>query len=140
MLIYRFENEDGLGPYAQDEFYLSFVQRHNNNTERFPTGPFDKTFPKDMPSITEIKDVHYGFKSLEQLHKWFRYEDISDMYDSQIFCYAYEINDDDPNLFISDKQVLFRKSDKKTFLDESELLTKEFIRKRDRDRKYYYGN
>jgi hypothetical protein len=136
MLIYRFEDLEGAGPYTQSEHYFTFAIRHDNNFEKYPSALYDKTFSKHIPSKEELSNFYYGFSSIKQAKRWFNSQDISDMYDVEIFCYAYEVQDDCEDLFLSDKQVLFKKTENKQFIQEEELLSQRFMEKRDRNKTY----
>lgn len=66
MIVYRFEDENGLGPYIENNQNINFA--HDDDKHLSP-----------REEGLEINSLHCGFKGMEQIHRWFTNDEIIKM-------------------------------------------------------------
>ena len=80
MVIFRIENEQKLGPYYAT--YDSKWQTKDHGESKKTPGPSaDKIQNTNKPLNSILKNSHlFGFKSLEQLKKWFSKKELKNLH------------------------------------------------------------
>lgn len=64
MIVYRIENDNGVGPYCSARVMLTMLRQHNADRVNHPVGYVD--------GIDWSDDGVYGFDNIQKLRDWFR--------------------------------------------------------------------
>lgn len=96
MMVYRWQNAQGLGPYVGGQlsniFWESCGEYHGKETGR-PT-PDDEGTNYHGERLRSCGDVLFGFASLEQESRWFKEKEKSIMRQRGFELVKYEVDED----------------------------------------------
>ena len=103
MIVYRVENSDLNGPYYYADMFRSDwtdSEKHEDNPDR--PSPFEDGM---CHFANELKDYKYGFKSLDDLEKWFDGDDLDSLHSYGYSIVTIEV--DFVNIIHGSKQIAF---------------------------------
>lgn len=126
MLLIRIEHKNGNGVFrAVDCFGVAFIRELNEYTSiadrhrHFPT-------PQQEGLFNVERHVEYcGFKSIEQLKKWFTYTELEALIDIGFKIYQIHVSDD--SCRVGSNQILYKKSAIIYKKDISDFLLKKLV-------------
>lgn len=125
MVVYRVENEEGVGPYHSSWYYHSEIGYLHSNSKH-PSIQTDKIIEGKIGRLSydEYKKYFCGFKSLLQYKEWFslRLRKLLKKHNFKLNIYKI----DKRNVIQSDKQIVFKLS-KAKFVKTIDLVTMEDI-------------
>lgn len=96
MKIYRYEIENGDGPYHSNLVDILEISRYNSERTPSPTG---------FSYIPGYRDHRFGFTSLNQALEWFTPKEREALFYHHCFLYEFEI--DEQVVHPLEKQVVF---------------------------------
>ena len=117
MIIYRIENERGIGPYNCIEAWV--CDEYYHNSFKHPTPCIDNIFDK-IYDINEVRHEFYcGFEKLYMLYNWFSDQELKNLKNMGFNIVEIEIDK---------KWVIFGKSKRQIMFKYSEIISKEIIK------------
>lgn len=105
MKVYRWENENGRGPYIGGNLRLGNILRRRHNDRKYYPNPSHDGLGYIYPA--EV----CGFRSLRQMHKWFSPDDIRLLMRYGYKLVVYDV--DEENIRFGRKQIVFNKEEAK---------------------------